>query len=147
MKYYGIKVPERNGQESYIWWIKDSPFEAWSSFFQYPNKDRYLNQHRLPVEEAIRAYEAIGYKCIEVNIIEVGTFANSTPCDIAESDNHWRPIETAPKDGTSILLATPSGKAADGFWDARYNVWAWPYVKVDPTHWKPLPIPPERKEK
>jgi hypothetical protein len=51
----------------------------------------------------------------------------------------WQPIETAPKDGGSILLATPKGRMADGFWSPVYGVWSWPYVMVEPTHWMPLP--------
>ena len=56
--------------------------------------------------------------------------------------NMWQPIETAPKDGSSILLATPKGRIADGFWALTYGVWSWPYVMVEPTHWMPLPAPP-----
>ena len=51
----------------------------------------------------------------------------------------WQPIETAPKDGSFILLATPKGRIADGFWSPVYGVWSWPYVMVEPTHWRPLP--------
>ena len=51
----------------------------------------------------------------------------------------WQPIETAPKDGSFILLATPKGRIADGFWSPVYGVWSWPYVVVEPTHWMPLP--------
>ena len=53
----------------------------------------------------------------------------------------WQPIETAPKDGSFILLATPKGRMADGFWSPVYEVWvwSWPYVMVEPTHWMPLP--------
>lgn len=50
----------------------------------------------------------------------------------------WQPIETAPKDGSFILLATPKGRIADGFWSPVYGVWSWPYVMVEPTHWMPL---------
>ena len=53
--------------------------------------------------------------------------------------NMWQPIETAPKDGSFILLATPKGRIADGFWSTVYGVWSWPYVMVEPTHWMPLP--------
>ena len=61
-----------------------------------------------------------------------------------KAENEWQPIETAPKDGSFILLATPKGRIADGFWSLVYGVWSWPYVKVEPTHWMPLPTPPER---
>ena len=51
----------------------------------------------------------------------------------------WQPIETAPTDGTHLLLLTPKGRIADGFWSLKYNVWSWIYDLVEPTHWMPLP--------
>lgn len=54
----------------------------------------------------------------------------------------WQPIETAPKDGTWVLLATPKGRIADGCF-GNYGSWVWPYVMVEPTHWMPLPAPPK----
>jgi hypothetical protein len=56
--------------------------------------------------------------------------------------NEWQPIDTAPKDGRRLLLATPRGKMADGNWEKTYKVWSWPYVMVNPTHWMPAPLPP-----
>lgn len=55
----------------------------------------------------------------------------------------WKPISTAPMDGTQILLCTPTGKIADGMFSQRYKVWSWPYVMVDPTHWMQRPELPE----
>lgn len=73
----------------------------------------------------------------------------------------WQPIETAPKDGTTILLA--SGKyVLTGYWETDPG-WAWKFdgpcwgiceVEDDyysvykfpdwPTHWMPLPEPPNK---
>lgn len=58
----------------------------------------------------------------------------------------WNPIETAPKDGTSILLCnhtfTPDNMAV-AFWEGR----AWEYCDEDfyhcPSHWMPLPKLPK----
>lgn len=58
--------------------------------------------------------------------------------------SEWQPIETAPKDGTSILLRSPQGRIADGFW-GQYGAWAWPYVMVEPIEWRPLPIDAARE--
>lgn len=54
----------------------------------------------------------------------------------------WRPIETAPKDGTLLLCFWRSSHCAvayydDGcWWDAGTD------GLDDPTHWQPLPSPP-----
>lgn len=54
----------------------------------------------------------------------------------------WQPIDTAPKDGSHVLLRSRSGRMADGFWGVRYEVWSWPYVMTEPAYWMPLPPPP-----
>jgi hypothetical protein len=59
--------------------------------------------------------------------------------------SEWQPIETAPKDGTVIILFG-RGRIADGSF-GHYKVWAWPYILINPTHWKPYPKTPwEEKE-
>lgn len=64
-----------------------------------------------------------------------------------QASSGWQPIETAPKDGTSVLAWRDSGVHVmrwkrlgdDGFWDE------W-HVKMNhlsqPTHWMPLPASP-----
>ena len=58
----------------------------------------------------------------------------------------WRPIETAPKDGTDILTIYRKqcsvrywGEGEDG-----ENAWQPRIRGVFPTHWMPLPAPPEQ---
>lgn len=86
-------------------------------------------------------------------------------------ESGWRPIETAPKDGTEVLVATVDW-VATASWDAEhepvsrdedgneldYDQWTWegawlgdglnsdesPIV-YDPTHWMPLPAPPSEE--
>jgi len=64
----------------------------------------------------------------------------------------WQPIETAPKDGRSIMIAmdiAPDGfgpRIACGSWQRLAEVW-WgvcgsALVISKPTHWMPLPPPP-----
>lgn len=59
----------------------------------------------------------------------------------------WQPIETAPRDGTSVLLLGRGGRHADGFWEPKAyacnGCWVWPYVKCEPSHWMPLPVAPK----
>lgn len=57
------------------------------------------------------------------------------------STGQWMPIESAPKDGSHILLAGKKGRIASGCWHT-WNLWDWPYIHAEPTHWQPLPPPP-----
>jgi len=71
-----------------------------------------------------------------------------------EMNNQLRPIETAPKDGTFILLFGDSGfmctplRCAVGRWSQykqRWNVHTGDAFEDDgdePTHWMPLPTGP-----
>lgn len=64
--------------------------------------------------------------------------------------NGWRSIETAPKDGTRILLGKIVGHpdhptalwwATMGYWSDRWNNWndgIEPSGLADPTHWMHL---------
>jgi hypothetical protein len=68
-------------------------------------------------------------------------------CNCAVCANHgWRQIETAPKDGTTVLVAdTIDGSISlacclSGGW---YLAGDDDYAISTPTHWQPLPLPPE----
>jgi hypothetical protein len=60
----------------------------------------------------------------------------------------WQPIETAPKDGTEVILRGRghAHRIADGYWlKSAYNgngAWVWPYVHLKPLYWMPLPSAP-----
>lgn len=79
---------------------------------------------------------------------------------LVDAAGRWRGIESAPKDGTSILGAqgshnepavirwisardgdTERVKSQGGFWtdDREVNLW----FAFPPTHWRPLPPAPE----
>lgn len=59
--------------------------------------------------------------------------------------SEWRPIETAPKDGSDILVFHPESREQFVvFWQER----RWYFspngaLKDDPSHWMPLPEPPK----
>jgi hypothetical protein len=80
-----------------------------------------------------------------------------------EAAGQWQPIETAPKDGTEIILFWPSLESYDGkSSEPRRGVGKWcapaGYFTEhwaldgrwtpgdDPTHWRPLPTPPSGGE-
>lgn len=57
----------------------------------------------------------------------------------------WQPIDTAPKDGTELLLSCPTGDAiANGAWIGLG--WAWPYLRREPAYWQHMPLLPGHYE-
>jgi hypothetical protein len=72
--------------------------------------------------------------------------------------SEWQPIETAPKDGTRILLGyyyfqdEGGGSQLVAFWHQTHRMWCSTYqLFVDdspfaPTHWMPLPPPPKEPQ-
>jgi len=67
----------------------------------------------------------------------------------------WQPIETAPRDGTKILGTRLDGRNWEieviwlqqgrvELWDT-YNGWLEDNLEDGPTHWVPLPEPPDDK--
>ena len=92
-----------------------------------------------------------GIVCSPVPVESLGRAAPiESPASVPDG---WLPIETAPKDGTFVLVYEPG-------WDheqmdqeiARYNsssgkwVWAHAGMSMNPTHWKSLPAPPTNQE-
>jgi hypothetical protein len=67
---------------------------------------------------------------------------------VQEARDGWEPIETAPKDGTDILVALHLWN--DPTKPHTFEVVAWDgeewasdsYPVYPPTHWRPLPKPP-----
>lgn len=62
------------------------------------------------------------------------------------AEDGWRTMESAPRDGTSILVNVPGfgmGLFVLFWMDARWREPAHMNgLKIDPTHWRPLPEPP-----
>lgn len=72
----------------------------------------------------------------------------------APDKNGWLPIETAPKDGSSVLCFAPiSGTRFRRIlvlrWDetgrhgSHWLTDVHSFVPFEPTHWQPLPAPPD----
>jgi hypothetical protein len=73
-----------------------------------------------------------------------------------QPEEGWRPIETAPRDGTEIDLwgYWPENdrwkRTADAWWDSAENCWRLDQYRHEGmyvhrprfTHWQPLPVPP-----
>lgn len=70
--------------------------------------------------------------------------------------SEWQTIETAPKMRTILLWAAThiedgvikNWKMDTGFWFTGHEAWSWEgrilaEYDVQPTHWQPLPEPPQ----
>ena len=59
----------------------------------------------------------------------------------------WQPIETAPMDGTPLILGLITHGKVWRVFDGRHNGLAWYAIDgtyiPSPTHWMPLPVPPK----
>lgn len=61
----------------------------------------------------------------------------------------WQSIDTAPKDGTRLWLyfphKCPDDRQLVGWWENKYGYWMDHADSnlTDPTHWRPLPEPPQ----
>ena len=58
--------------------------------------------------------------------------------------SQWKPIKTAPKDGSNVLVYDPDvGYPYVCRWEYGRFVEVSEYYSFNPTHWMPLPKPPE----
>lgn len=53
----------------------------------------------------------------------------------------WQQIESAPKDGTEILVWDGFNRMVSSFIEPAGWV-SWSLCAEEPTHWMPLPVPP-----
>lgn len=83
----------------------------------------------------------LNYTAHSKNLFDALTRYNAAPAD----DDGWRPIETAPKDGTRFLFRTRQGFVSVGFYIGRNPVFAADSFggerDTDPCLWRPLPAP------
>lgn len=87
-------------------------------------------------------------------------YANFSPAWLAyqaaaraaiEAMGKWQPIDTAPKDGSSVLIAhwfvgSRDYRIAIARWDEPHELWLsdiYPFSHWTPTCWMPLPEPPK----
>ena len=68
---------------------------------------------------------------------------------LMETDNGWRPIYTAPTDGTKVVigwfLVRGEDNQAYAFYHPTLSVWSdgRTIFSQSPTHWRPRPLAPE----
>lgn len=98
------------------------------------------------------AYLLTGHEALEL----LGTIRQAIANDpsLIEAIDPWRPIETAPKDGSYVLLSSNQGFDV-AHWNTRRSRWETGYICADngmftvdyPTHYMPLRTTPTTEDK
>jgi len=120
-------------------WVKD--FRDW--VIQEREAERRLAEKTTAENRAIhvgRASECTDVMAMLDSFVEAASPPPATP-------QEWQPIETAPKDGTSFLAASPASSVFLGHWaNGLVDGASWTddggYESRHATHWMPLPAAP-----
>jgi len=115
--------------------------------FDYRRLSEVLEKENATLRSHIAELEVENTKRREEFIIMCDRLISKEAC-IAELEalTTWQPIETAQKDGTMRRLYDPTYRhQGDGFHFSDLGIWVSQAVEIHPTHWMPLPKPPEEK--
>ncbi len=104
---------------------------------------------RRNLEEALQTVSSLSATNAELRR-DLHRYENAHAVLTAMAQQRWLPIESAPKDGTNVLLLNRKGNIAAGLWQQE-SWWlrggSYPNAFFNdhhgPTHWQPLPPPPE----
>lgn len=113
-----------------------------------------MTDHERAIEAAARASRALQLGKDEwddlpeaIRIVWIGLAAETVKAYLAALGDGWQPIETAPRDGTRVLLFAPATKdraavVRNDYWWSQERAWAHMRPDHSYTHWRPLPAPP-----
>lgn len=134
---------------------KYSDFKEWLDAFEADISDvavaQVVKQLGLASEGEIRAEVESGKIDIEDVLSAVTsilyadhvTTKMQAEIDALKAAQTWQPIESAPKDGTRVMVSSRTTVDA-AQWSDRRDAWMIsPDWSTDPTHWMPLPPAPE----
>ena len=148
---YARFIPERRNNSG-TWSVFEKPHCKWGPTTRTVKVDHERQKyHHSRVVEALQ-------KESEENCRLLGMSAERELALLAEIDRlkaklaktEWQPIETAPMDGTRVLV-TDGFMVGDAYF-RRGDWWLyecgddWYSVTINPTNWMPLPQPPTTEE-
>lgn len=98
--------------------------------------EAFIKSNTLHVENLLAKNSDGSYKIPDIQAMWL--------CFVEGCKSRWRPIETAPKDGTAMRIYTShlvclDSHFSDGHWRDHYGNG----IDGKATHWMPLPPPPQ----
>jgi hypothetical protein len=107
------------------------------------------------IGEAITSLAAENEKLRSLTVVQESLIRKSEAAnEKLRAALQWQPIETAPRDGTPVLVGWDTGwwdadkcHCEDGVWGYLNSDMSFTPFNEQPTHWLPLPPPPALKEK
>ncbi|MEM8615447.1 MAG: hypothetical protein AAGF20_00780 [Pseudomonadota bacterium] len=134
--------------------------ERLAKILEYFDRDTLTERTRWEAIE--QAWYELGRSQLgqSMRLVDADGFIASLKASGLTIEQDWQGIESAPKDGTNILIDSNDYERPDVvFWDAAYaeggfyrnDDTAWvtsggEQLSVEPTHWKPLPATPAAQE-
>ena len=134
----------------------ESPILLYTFLSEYEDGDEYINEALLKDNFKSSAWSPFQEMGVNFMWDSVQDLINNI---LHEYKPDWRPIETAPKDGTELLLVVAGFIPSTGHFDTEYQKWVlvdekefsdllcWEDyingVEYLPTHWMPLPTTPD----
>lgn len=126
-------------------------FEVWARSQGYQHDELARSKIGIVSPEYFNPNTESAYKAYQAGRNALASSPSSAP-----AESGWQPIETAPKDGTQIVLLW-DGKVVVGHWFRGESVWSGPaqnWIKDQwglnsvayrsaPTLWQPLPAAPQ----
>lgn len=140
-----ISGPERNWR----WTVKDAKGNpmAWEADYYPEMFSRKDTETLVSLRNAAPALIARVRELEDRQVILEKAKLNASQiiASLANDDaDLWQPIETAPKDGTRLLVAHASGEIYSAFYSDDFEEWmiVGNSTSRQLTHWKHLPKPP-----
>ena len=90
----------------------------------------------------VHFYQSMNVPCA-IEDLTAAISAALAACD----DSQWRGMDSAPKDGTYLLMLVDGYHDIGRWFDASGGGgwWVCHCMPINPTHWMPLPVAPEVK--